>query len=340
MRFARLPLYLVLSALCMSAPAAAQDAADLLVRTNRLENMVRQLSGQIEQLQFENRRLQDQVKRFQEDVEFRLQDKSGTPARQQPPQRRSDAFDPATTPGAAGAPRPLGTNGVASAPLQGIVTQSQSLNAGSPSVMSAPGRGAAQGGGYSVNPNQSGAGLTQGLGTEIIEDDGLPGQPLDINALARRSGPGAPDQGVAVVPRTGPSIAATANASPREAFDAAVALYRAKQYEQAEMSLRQLLQSHPRDRLVPDALYWLGESYAARQRHREAAEQFLKVTTDFASSPRAPDALLKLGVSLNALGAKEQACATFAEAGRKYAQGAGPYRQRVDRERARARCMA
>ncbi|WP_449375700.1 hypothetical protein [Bosea thiooxidans] len=38
-------------------PASAQDAADLLVRTTRLENQLRQMSGQIEQLQFENRRL-------------------------------------------------------------------------------------------------------------------------------------------------------------------------------------------------------------------------------------------------------------------------------------------
>ncbi|CAM5209090.1 hypothetical protein BTHI11S_01327 [Bosea thiooxidans] len=40
-----------------AVPASAQDAADLLVRTTRLENQLRQMSGQIEQLQFENRRL-------------------------------------------------------------------------------------------------------------------------------------------------------------------------------------------------------------------------------------------------------------------------------------------
>lgn len=339
MRFALLSFCFLFAALSLPAPAMAQDAADLVVRTNRLENLVRQLSGQIEQLQFENRRLQDQLKRFQEDVEFRLQEKSGTPARQQPPQRRGDAFDPATTPGAAGAPRPLGAGGVASAPLQVSPGQTPPLTPG----MNASGRGAAEAGGYSLNPSRSGSATSQGPGgvTIIDDDDDAPGEPLDINALARRAGPVAGDNGiVAAVPRSGPSIAATANASPREAFDAAVALYRAKQYEQSEMSLRQLLQSHPRDKLVPDALYWLGESYVARQRHREAAEQFLKVTTDFASSARAPDALLKLGISLNALGAKEQACATFAEAGRKHAQEAGPYRQRVDRERARARCMA
>ena len=38
--------------LALSPSAWAQDAADLLVRTTRLENQLRQMSGQIEQLQF------------------------------------------------------------------------------------------------------------------------------------------------------------------------------------------------------------------------------------------------------------------------------------------------
>ena len=99
---------------CLSLPASAQDAADLVVRTSRMENQIRQLSGQIEQLQFENRRLSEQLRKFQEDVEFRLNERGGgrAPAAAAPggaapaagaqrPQRRSDAFDPSTQVGAA-----------------------------------------------------------------------------------------------------------------------------------------------------------------------------------------------------------------------------------------------
>jgi tol-pal system protein YbgF len=103
------------------------------------------------------------------------------------------------------------------------------------------------------------------------------------------------------------------------------------------MGLRQFLQSHPRDRLVPDAIYWLGESYLQRSRPREAAEQFLKVSTEHARSNKAPDAMLKLGIALNALGARDQACATFAELGRKYPEAAS-VRQGAEREQKRARC--
>ena len=56
--------------------------------------------------------------------------------------------------------------------------------------------------------------------------------------------------------------------------------------------------------------------------------------------PRAPDALLRLGVSLDALGAKEQACATFQEVTRKYPAASPDVRSGVDREMKRAHCRA
>ena len=134
----RLALLVLLTA---GAPAFAQDAADAVVRLGRVENQIRQLSGQIEQLQFENRQLKEQLRKFQEDVEFRFQDGRGAaaarqspppatsgqspsvaaPARPVPPpsplpQRRGDAFDPRESPDAPGAPRPLGAT-APSAPL-------------------------------------------------------------------------------------------------------------------------------------------------------------------------------------------------------------------------------
>jgi tol-pal system protein YbgF len=305
--------------------AAAQDAADIVVRMNRLENQVRQMSGQIEQLQFENRQLKEQARKFQEDVEFRFQDGRGAaprgpgpatqgpatqaPAAQPPvaqtplpagpaataPRRRGDAFDPSEMPNAPGAPRPLGTTGP-SAPLS--------------------------------------AGPPASIGS-IIENDAGGGGPLDLNrarGAAAGSAPQAPPR-----PAT-PSVAATGSGNPREDYDSAYAYIQQKQYERAEMGFRQFLQSHPRDKLTPDAAFWLGESYLQRGRHREAAEQFLKVSTEYTGSQKAPDAMLRLGIALNALGAKEQACATFAQLDRKFPQAGPSVRQGVEREQKRARC--
>ena len=64
---------------------------------------------------------------------------------------------------------------------------------------------------------------------------------------------------------------------------------------------------------MPDATHWVGESLFQRQQYRDAAEQFLAVTQKYANHRRAPSSMLRLGMSLAALGEKEAACATFQE---------------------------
>lgn len=319
--------------------AQAQDASELVVRLNRLENVSRQLSGQIETLQYENRQLKEQLRKFQEDVEFRFQEGKGSaaaPTRKAPasaapppsaapygtnpgegrPGKRSDAFDPEQNPNAPGAPKPLGTT-----------QPSLPLPTGAIAEAEAPQR-------RSVAPTVVEA------DSDSSEDGDLPppgfGGPVDLSPPPARTGSIAPLE----APVGSASIAATGSGDAQADFEVAYALIRERQYEQAEMSLRQFIQSHPRDRLVPKATYWLGESYLQRSRSREAAEQFLKVSTDYANSPVAPEAMLKLGTSLHALGAKAQACATLAEVERKFPSAGATVRQGVEREQKRARCAA
>lgn len=303
------------AALLIAVPAFAQDAADVVVRLNRLENQVRQLSGQIEQLQFENRTLKEQVRKFQEDVEFRFQERSGSapragqppatpgggatparPAQGQTPQRRGDAFDPTQAPEAPGAPRALGT------------TPPSAALAGPGAPMQLPG------------------GALSGI-DQLIEEDQPGAKPLDLGETGRAAAPARP------------SIAAAGSADPKADYDVAYAAFSQRQYEEAEMGFRRFLQSHPRDRLVPEAMYWLGESYLQRNRTREAAEQFLNVATDHPKSAKAPEALLRLGTTLNALGAKDRACAVLSELDRKYPQASPQIRQGAEREQKRIKCV-
>jgi TolA-binding protein len=64
----------------------------------------------------------------------------------------------------------------------------------------------------------------------------------------------------------------------------------------------------------------------------------LKLSTHYPDSPRAPAALLRLGQSLNALGAKEQACATYGEIDRKYPNAPAMVKAGAEREAKRAQC--
>ena len=65
--------------------------------------------------------------------------------------------------------------------------------------------------------------------------------------------------------------------------------------------------------MAPEAQYWLGESLFQQQQYRDAAEAFLAVSTKYETTAQAPDALLRLGQSLAALGEKEAACASLGE---------------------------
>ncbi|MGU9981690.1 tol-pal system protein YbgF [Phreatobacter sp. HK31-P] len=301
-------------------PARAQTAADLMDRIQRLEAQVRSLNGQLEQSQFRVRQMEDQQRRMQADIEFRLNElenarggaRPAQPARPQapqqpPPQRRSDVFDPAEQQAAPGAPRDLG--------------------ALPPGANAAPPR-VAQG---AVPQGSPGSGATQ---------------PLDLGQLAGRAvadptlEPGAPRSGIpGAVASTGstgtqPVIATT----PRDEYNAAVAFITRRDYEQAEIALRGFLQNHPRDRLVGDATHQLGETMYQRRQYREAAEQFLKVSTDYPRAGRAPSSLLRLGQSLNALGEREAACAAYAEFNRKFPNANASTKQAVVSEQRRASC--
>ena len=126
--------------------------------------------------------------------------------------------------------------------------------------------------------------------------------------------------------------------SPRDEYDLAYGYMLRKDYALAENGFRAFLRQHPTDRLVADAQYWLGESLFQRQRYRDAAESYLAVTTKHEGSPKAPEALLRLGQSLAALGERETACAALGEVARKYPRAPVGVKHGVEREQKRVRC--
>jgi tol-pal system protein YbgF len=90
-----------------------------------------------------------------------------------------------------------------------------------------------------------------------------------------------------------------------------------KDYGAAEVAFRQLVETHPGDALAGDAQYWLGETYYVRGEYKNAADAFLKGYRKY-KGQKAPDTLLKLGMSLAELDQKDAACSTFNELKAKY----------------------
>ena len=162
--------------------------------------------------------------------------------------------------------------------------------------------------------------------------------PLD---LSRNSANPPPPSGPLDAGAQGPTVIAGIGGppdDPREQFNAALETYRVGQYEQAEQQLRAFLSRNANNRLAPDAIFYLGETFFQRSRPREAAEQYLKLSTDYSKSARAPEGMLRLGQSLVALGNNDQACATFGEVGRRYPNASAAVKKGVEREIQKGHC--
>lgn len=147
---------------------------------------------------------------------------------------------------------------------------------------------------------------------------------------------------VAVV-RTGtvteaPAPAPSLPSDAKGKYDAAFALLRARRFAEAEAGFQSLLQEHPKDVLAGNAQYWIGETHYARKNYEQAADAFLTGYKNYRGSSKGPDNLLKLGITLNILGQKSDACAVFDELKSRYGKASASIVRRMKRERSKAGC--
>jgi tol-pal system protein YbgF len=310
-----------------------------VLRIERLEAQIRQLTGTIEQLQYRNQQLENQLRGAggpvsaqpapaaplarppvqgqvpsQVPAPVQGQPLPATAAASPPPPpatgRRSDVFDPSQNPNAPGAPRPLGSM----------------PNEPPPVVMADPPVGAPGG--------------------------RRAGGPLDLSTMSTSPGtgsgaePGAslePGQLPAPPPRNFSATGAVASVAPpsdsaKDTYDLGYGYVLRKDYALAEDTFQAFLKKYPTDRRAAEAQFWLGESLFQRQRYDAAAQAFLDLSTKHTGHAKAPEALLRLAQSLAAMNQKEMSCATLAEVGRKYPKATTTVKQGVEREQKRVRC--
>jgi tol-pal system protein YbgF len=335
--------------LALSSQVSAQsDDADLEMRVQRLENQLRQLTGQNEELQYRNRQLEDRLRQLGGNAAVVP---AGQPAVQPGVATAPPAYPPARQPQAQpGYPQaqpgyPQGQQGYPQA--QPTYEQPQ-IAAPAPIMQDAPapqapGRRRGDAFDPNQNPNAPGAPRALGGGQLPIANDvpvGVPGgrgpgEPLDLGAASPRDPAMPPGRA------PGASAALTTlppSATPKDEFDLGIGYMQRKDYALAEETMKNFAQKYPSDPLIADSQYWLGESYFQRQQYRDAAEAFLGVTTKFDKSSKAPDSLLRLGQSLAALKEKEAACAALGEVTRKYPRASTSVKAAVDREQKRVKC--
>jgi len=86
-----------------------------------------------------------------------------------------------------------------------------------------------------------------------------------------------------------------ASASADQMYEASLAQLRRGSLSTARLGLRELIRLHPTSERTPDALYFIGQSYAS-ENPDSAAAYYGQVVEKHASSPRAASALYNLGL--------------------------------------------
>lgn len=104
----------------------------------------------------------------------------------------------------------------------------------------------------------------------------------------------------------------------RRRFEAALALFGAKDFRAAQASFQNFLINSPTSPYTASALYWLGSSQFALKDYKSAAETLNSVAQRHAESPRAPEALLNLAFTQIELNDRRAARRTLEQLIEKY----------------------
>lgn len=134
------------------------------------------------------------------------------------------------------------------------------------------------------------------------------------------------------------AVPASPAVDPAKEYEAAYDLLRRGQIAEAEQAFRAFLAAHRDHPLAGNAQYWLGETYYVRRDYARAAQAFLTGYQDYGKSGKAPDSLLKLAMSLAALGQTDDACAAFEQLETSYPDAEDRIKRRMAVERARIGC--
>ncbi len=260
--------------ICLASPAISQSASDTAVRMGQIEEQMRLLMGQVEELTFEVKQLKGQL------------GKDDTNVVEKPLKPRKFAIEQS--------PNDALVEQQALAPVEeGQVFRKTEIDETGAEqeiiIKKAPG--------------------PKILGSLNESDGGFQGQLLVAPAQQE---PGADAGLVQQVPaEDNMKVVALSSDSPDALYERSYENLFRRRFGDAESGFREFVQKYPEHSLGGAAQYWLGETFYSQQDYRQAAEAFLLGYKQYPKSRRAPDSLLKLGISLDRLGQKQQACAAY-----------------------------
>lgn len=289
----RIGFWVVLLA-CLSGQAGAQYGGqggntytNFETRITELENQIRSLNGRLEQVEWQNKQLQAVLERFQGDAETRF----GQLEKNQSQARPDVAVN-------AAAPNDGYYAGNGQSENTPSTRRSRAWRSGGTNMARAmPDGGNAidEAAAADDTPPPSDRAVEGQLGKLYMSDGRVRG--------ADSTGSAPPL----------PHVPAGYGLTPREQYDRAFDLLRTANYDDAEQAFRSFIDKNPKDKMIDNAKYWLGETHYARAQYDAAAVAFADAYQTAPKGTKAADSLLKLGMALAGMGKHDDACTTLVE---------------------------
>ncbi len=279
-------------------------------RVSDLENQIRTLNGRLEQADWQNKQLQSRLDKLQGDVEMRLNTLEHGGAAQAAVAPPASLMTPTVTPPA---PRPrAAVNPADDDTINQLVRNREHAVEEDPNATETEAETAPP----PVKPVNGKLGNLYMSGNRVTGADQQAVKP----ALPK------PPQGYGL--------------NAQEQYDQAFSLLRSADYDGAEAALKSFISKNPKDKLIDNAKYWLGETYYARNQYDAAAVAFADAYQTAPKGTKAPDSLLKLGLSLAGLKKKDDACTTLGEVTKRYPSASTAVKNRTDQEMKKLKCKS
>ena len=128
------------------------------------------------------------------------------------------------------------------------------------------------------------------------------------------------------------------NKPANEQYEFAVGFMKIGDYETAEVALKEFINKNKDHDLAGSAQYWYGETFRIRQLYSDAATAYLDGYQNYPKSKKAPDNLLKLGITMVQLGEKDQGCKMILGLKKEYPKASKSVLQKAQYEQKKFKC--
>ncbi|MEC7099822.1 MAG: tol-pal system protein YbgF [Pseudomonadota bacterium] len=130
------------------------------------------------------------------------------------------------------------------------------------------------------------------------------------------------------------------NKVAEEQYEFAVSFMKIGDYETAEFALKEFIEKNKDHDLAGSAQYWYGETFRIRQLYSDAATAYLDGYQNYPKSKKAPDNLLKLGITMVQLGEKDQGCKMISGLKKEYPKASKSVLQKAQYEQKKFKCKS